>query len=208
MFQMGPGFDVQSLQGAGITFGWRVKTTTELRVSIGLGNGSGAENGRTIYYNNNDEITNNEITDAETDDSGISLQLHWVSEIAKKENLSLYYGFGPTFQISRDNITGSLTETNGDSDVLTDSRISDEIRTISYGMSGLLGAEYKFSDQLSLFGEYHLVARVVNNQFRTEIRNTTKVGTEFIRDYNIYNNSRDVSSLGFDGARLGLIFRF
>lgn len=208
MFQMGPGFDIQSLQGAGITFGWRIKTTRELRVSLGLGNGAGSEDGRIIFYDNDDVITNNEITDAETDNSGMSLQLHWMSEIAKKENLSLYYGFGPTFRFSRDNINGSITETNGDSDVLTDSRISDEIRTISYGMSGILGAEYKFSNQFSLFGEYHLAARVVNNEYRTEIRNTTKVGTEFIRDYNIYNNSSDDSSLGFDGARLGLIFRF
>ena len=173
-FQVGEDFTLHSFQGGLISCKRQFTERSALRLGLGI-------TGK-LHDSSKDQIisstatTTTEKVGADRDDQGIEINAQYVYYILPDRRIKPYYGLGPVFGFSRaKDETYAISQSERGDSLLQPREWEHEVlrKTWCLGLSGLLGAEWFFTDRISLTAEYGAVLEYERQTQQSSYSSTT-----------------------------------
>ncbi len=194
-------FTLGSFQGALISCQYHLSNTSAIRIGVDLNLELGDAN--SVTSTKNDTLDNTRLSSSTGDRQDGGLTLHFVSYINPDQDITAYWGVGPTVRYSRTHSNSTLSSTQGQQSFSNSVNTSD-----SWYLGGALigGAEWFVTRSFALHAEYGLAYTYSwssSTSGGTSVRTTAPVTTT--SSYDSHSHSWALSS---KTVRLGLSVYF
>lgn len=187
-FQISENFKLNSFDGSTISLKKKLSDYSSLRTDIAI---------NTSFLNMENEVfspfgnMNKNTTIDDNDQLGFTINVLYLLNSVIKNEVTVYYGLGPSFSIGYNRVKSHYE--NGNNESLEVGESISQQNTFGLGISGAVGIEWYVKENISLLGEYEVSASYLYSIRKSEnSRNSIIVNTSNSTDNNFYFSSHGV----------------